>query len=263
MFGSLTDVASQQVLQRQFVLAVTSLAMTLCGGPVWGQTTAAKAQCLQSMEQVTQQSPELSLFVDFFQQQSRLAKLEAGQIRAVEAGKRGTHFWVLGLDEAEQAQLNVSTTFQFDPAQDLLMITAVPMTSMWMGLGCLHETVHAKDILDGTEARDASQPEFLAGELRAYQTELQAIDSYTQGAFSKTLDSILQRQLYHQGNGFILPNQVAQRLLDRLSPQPQSRAERSIRDGFYLIALNFAQLPQDQDRLSFLKRLMKSPQTQP
>jgi|GEM_PF-3381947 len=242
-------------------LAWAALAIAVCiGHPANGQAAGEEtyAHCLQSMKILTKGSPQLTPFVGFFQKQSRLAKVVDGQILAEEAGTKGTNFWVLVLNEFEKSELNVSTTFQFDPTQDLFTIADVPISSVWMGMGCIHETVHAKDILDGTESRNASRQEFLAGELRAYQVELEAIDTFTQGAFSQTISGILQDKLYEQRGKFIIPNKDAQRSLDQLSPQPipQSTAERSVRDGFYVVALNFARLPDEQDRLSFLETLM-------
>ena len=96
------------------------------------------------------------------------------------------------MKQKEQAQLNISTTFQFNQTQDLFIIPAVPTSPVWMGMVCIHETVHANDILEGTESRTASRQEFLAGEMRAYQTELKAIDAFTQGAFSEEIADILQ-----------------------------------------------------------------------
>lgn len=225
---------SLELKQRPFLaLAVLTFAV-LIGDPASSQTsdTDTHTQCLQSMKYLAKQSSELLPFLQFFQNRSRRAQLENGQILAAEEGTRGTHFWVLVLNEAEKTQLNISTTFQFDQTQDLFIIPAVPMSPLWMGMGCIHETVHAKDILEGTESRNASRQEFLAGELRAYQIELQAIDTFTNGAFSKALVDILESESYWQSGPFIVPNQDARKSLDNLSPQsiPQSQAERSLRD---------------------------------
>lgn len=247
--------------KRQAFLALAAFAIaTFVGNPANGQVAGADthAQCLQSMKMLTKGSPQLNPFVEFFQEQSRRAKVVDGQILAEEAGTKGTHFWVLVLNELQKNELNVPTTFQFDSTQDLFTIADVPISPVWMGMGCIHETVHAKDILEGIESRNASRQEFLAGEIRAYQTELAAIDVFTQGAFSRQISDILADQLYEQRGKFIVPNQDAQTSLDQLSPQPipQSTEERSVRDGFYVVALNFARLPDEQDRLSFLETLM-------
>lgn len=246
-------------MQKFFFSATALLVTLLIGAPARSQETrnTTFAQCQQGMQQVTQNAPKLQPVVKFFQERAKLAKVVDGEIFAEEGGEKGTHFWVIVLDEAEQAKYNVPVAFQFDQTQDLFYLPAAPISQPWMGLGCLHETVHAKDILEGKESRDASRQDFLAGEVRAYEMELAALDAFTEGRFTTTLQTILERQNYRRSGNLTVPNQAAQKALDNLFPQPepQSTAERSVRDGLYLIALNFARLPNQQERLLWLEKL--------
>lgn len=246
-------------MQRFIFATAAFMVAILLGNPARGQGTeiATRAQCLQGMKSVTNKAPKLQPLVQFFQKRAKSAKVVNGEIFAEQGGEKGTDFWVISLNEVKRAKYNVPATFQFDQTQDLFYITAVPISQAWMGLGCLHETVHAKDILEGKEFRDASRQDFLAGEVRAYETELAAIDAFTSGRFATTLQTILKRKNYRMSGNITIPNQAAHKSLDNLFPQPtaQSKAERSIRDGFYLIALNFAQLPNQKDRLLLLEKL--------
>ena len=240
--------------------AVTTL-VTLCLG---GNLTLAQpsremtlANCLQGMEAITAGDDGLQTWTAFFKERSRRATLVGKDVIAVEAGDRGTHFWVVVLTASEAAQREQRAIFQFDQVQDILYLTAVPMTEAWMGMGCLHETVHARDILEGQEPRSASHTEFLAAEVRAFQVELTAADHLSRRRFSKQLRRILKKEQYEVTRGILIPNDDARAALDRVFPEREAASpqERAVRDGFYVVALNFAQLSTPAERVEFLDRL--------
>ena len=85
-------------IKRSPFLALTALTFAFwVGGPASSQAAGGEihAQCLQSMKLFTSRSSELQPVVQFFQEQSRLAKLVDGQILAEEEGAKGTHFGYL------------------------------------------------------------------------------------------------------------------------------------------------------------------------
>ena len=241
---------------KRIPLAITALLTLFC----WTEPSRAHnfsdailADCTHGMTLVTQGHPQLQALPNFFRERARRAQVVGQDVIATETGTRGTHFWVIvrAADRQQQA------TFQYDPFQDLFYLTAVPMTQVWMGLGCLHETVHAKDILEGKEPRNASRQQFLEGERRAFEIELMAVDHFTQGAFSEIVQDILARKRFQHSETMLIPDDSARADLDQLFPQPvaASPQERAVRDGFYVVALNFARSPHPAERLQFLGKL--------
>ncbi|MEO0375853.1 MAG: hypothetical protein AAF329_14765 [Cyanobacteria bacterium P01_A01_bin.17] len=200
------------------------------------------ANCLRGMEAVTAGHAQLQAIPQFY-------KAHAQQGSAVQA-EQG-RFSVVALTEVEMAQQRRANLFEFDPTQARLYVMAVPMTQVWTGLGCLRETSLAQAFL---EQSPPSRADYLAAKVKAFDSELFAAERITQGAFTKAIRQIQAQRQYHTEGNFVTPNRQAQAVLDRAFPQSAvlSPQERGFRDDFYAVALNFARLPTQAQRVAFL-----------
>jgi hypothetical protein len=204
---------------------------------------ATLANCLQGMEAVTAGHTRLHRITEFF-------KTHAQQDGTSQPGSR---FSVVALTEVEMAQQRRANLFEFDPTQARLYIMAVPMTEVWTGLGCLRETAMAQMFFEQSISR-SSRPDYLAAKVQAFDSELFAAELITRGAFTQAIRQIQAQQLYYTEGDFVTPNAQAQAILDRAFPEAKvlSPQERGLRDDFYLLALNFARLPSQAERVAFL-----------
>lgn len=202
--------------------------------------------CLRGMEVVTAGHAQLQAIPQFYR-----AHAQQGSAVQAEQGR----FTVVALTEVEMAQQRRANLFEFDPAQARLYVMAVPMTQVWTGLGCLRETALAQTFL--TQATPTpSRADYLAARVEAFDRELFAAERVTQGAFTRAIRQIQSQRQYHADGDFVIPNRQAQAALDRAFPQSAvlSPQERGFRDNFYAVALNFARLPNQAQRVAFLER---------
>ncbi len=202
--------------------------------------------CLQGMEKVTAGHAQLAAIPQFY-------RTHAQQGSAFKSESKGPKFSVVALTEVEMAHQRRANLFEFDPAQSRLYLMAVPMTETWTGLGCLHETVFTRTLLESA-ASSPSRVTYLTSKVKAFQAELTAADHLTRGAFTRTLRQVQAQRRYHISENIITPNARAKATLDRVFPQPAvlSPHERGLRDDFYMVALNFARLPDQAQRMTFL-----------
>lgn len=218
---------------------------------LWGVSSPAQdirqvtlANCLKGMEAVTAGHVQLQAIPEFY-------KVHAQQGSAFQA--EPGRFAVVALTEVELAQQRRANLFEFDPVQSRLYLMAVPMTQVWTGLGCVRETVFAQILLEKA-ASNPSRPDVLTAKVQAFDRELFAADLITQGAFTQAIRRIQSQRQYHIQGPFLTPNRQAQAALDRTFPQAAvlSPQERGFRDDFYSVALNFARLPNQSQRVAFL-----------
>ncbi len=218
---------------------------------LWGVPSPAQdirkvtlTNCLQGMETVTAGHVQLQALPEFY-------KAHAQQDNASQS-ERG-RFAVVVLTEVEMAQQRRANLFEFDPTQSRLYLMAVPMTEVWTGLGCVRETAFAQILLE-KETSNPSRADVLTARVQAFDRELFAANLITQGAFTQAIRRIQSQRLYHAEGPFLTPNRQAQAALDQMFPQAAvlSPQERGFRDDFYSLALNFARLPHQSQRVAFL-----------
>lgn len=230
------------------------LLLSICG---WSQPNLAqdlKAQtlsaCQTGVTAVTAGHPQLEPWAQFYRQRAQPQQTAT-------TNSQPSKFAVVALSELELAQQRRIGLFEFDPAQTRLYLMTVPMTPAWRGLGCLRETVMAKERLSGTLSGQATPSAVLASKVKAYQTQLSAANHVTKGAFGRTVQRLLAQRRYHNSEGLLVPNTRAIQTLDRVFPQPAvlSPHERGLRNDFYLVAFNFARQSNPSQRAAILGKL--------
>ncbi|PZD72088.1 hypothetical protein C1752_04059 [Acaryochloris thomasi RCC1774] len=230
----------------RFPIVLTVISMLAWSVPSQAQDIrqATLANCLRGMEAVTAGHAQLQAIPQFY-------KAHAQQGSAFQPER--DRFAVVALTEVEMAQQRRANLFEFDPAQGRLYLMAVPMTQVWTGLGCLHETTLAQILLEKATP-NPSRTDYLAAKVQAFDSELFAADRITQGKFTQAIRQIQARRQYYAEGSVVTPNRQAQAALDRTFPQSAvlSPHERGFRDDFYSVALNFARLPSQTQRIAFL-----------
>lgn len=229
---------------------VLLLLLSVCARPSQAQQTKTQtlSACQQGVATVSSGHPQLQTWANFYRQHARPQAAATPSAQA---------FTVLALTEVELAQQRRIKLFEFDPTQTRLYLMTVAITPAWRGLGCLRETVIAKDRLTGVLPQQASPTAILSSKVKAYQAQLTAANHITKGAFAKTVQRLLAQRRYHTSEGLLVPNSQALRSLDRLFPQPAvlSPHERGLRDELYLVAFNFARRQSAAQRAAILSQL--------
>lgn len=230
----------------RFPLLLTIL-LTVGGWPLPSQAQDLRHvtlnNCRQGMETVTVGHPQLQSLSQMYNAQAR----QANTFQTVNSDRQA--FSVTALTEIEMARQRRANLFEFDPIQSRLYLMAVPMTPLWTGLGCVHEMVLVQSFLGKP---NPSRTAYLTQKVQAFQTELMALNHVTRGGFNTALRQIQARRQYHTAGNIITPNARAQAALDRLFPAVLSPHERGRRDDVYMVALNFARLPNPAQRIAFL-----------
>jgi hypothetical protein len=151
----------------------------------------------------------------------------------------------------------------YDPNQDILTIKRVKFSEIWKGALFGHGVSRAHDDLVGQEEK--TQEAFDAGEVAAYEFEINLLDRATGGQlkdrFKKQAETILEGRL----RGMLTPQDFA--AFDGLFPNAPNREEADLRTVVYTIGINFAVIesryntPEEikQQKRSFIRSIFEGP----
>jgi len=138
-----------------------------------------------------------------------------------------------------------------------------PWQDWFLGVIALHEMVHWDDqVLSKRESMSSRDNEWVAGEVRAHDVEIAALDRLTGGKFLTAIRSLVAdpaRCVKRPGQAFCTTNdvEVEQRLIASIWPdQPKSEDEFINRGGSIAVAIVLAQASDQQKKIEAYKWFM-------
>lgn len=194
----------------------------------------------------------LTLIKNFKNKFVSWAKIEDNRYTALEDGREGGG-WLAVIPSNHRLMKDQETTLEIDNIPDInaLKIKPIPITKEWAGIILTHELSHLFDYVYNVEQKGSRGDELFLGEVRAYGSEILAVDNFTKGRFKKALSDIVRTFKFKSVDdafSFVSncfpgrKNECSDRIMDQLDPivtnvPPRSDGERNLRNGFYMIAI--------------------------
>lgn len=192
----------------------------------------------------------LSKLKEFRKKLVRWAEAQGERIIALEKGSLGGA-WLVIFPPGHPAVSPDEPFLAIDPNptpadMNLLRVQPYRISREWAGIVKVHELSHLMDRAFHIEPKQPNREQFLAGEVRAYFLEIAATNSFTHGIFREALRTTIQNMRWNSIEEIFLSfsaptiQDVIGPLDETISNSPaESSGERSLRDGFYRIALGF------------------------
>lgn len=145
----------------------------------------------------------------------------------------------------EAGHLAAPEPFQTSCGQDRVIVSvrALSFTPRWAGIVLFHDLSHAYDFTSGLEPCQPNRQQFLAGEARAFQAEIELVDRLAEGRLRRALDRFVTEAGISAEEIRADPSALGSRLdaatFGAGGLPPGSQAEMNLRDAFYLAAALF------------------------